>query len=246
MRIDIWNWDFRTFREAIAESESTDDYHNAYNHAYMGRYQVGIPILRSHGIYESGPGDIWGHTPYLLSMGFILAAMDTFVPAAIREFRSTNPGIEIRLHELGTLAQLDAPRRRPVSRWESCGFFQQETAGLVVEQNRAGTLPIGAAGRASPDFIAGCVPRIVQETTTKATAIALAAAGIGAALVPASAQKQQRSGVVYPTYCRRSAAGRAVIGLARRRGITVRAQADRYHTGNEKHAGPISERLAAP
>jgi DNA-binding transcriptional LysR family regulator len=30
-----------------------------------------------------------------ISMGFVLPAMDTFLPDAIREFRSRNPGIEI-------------------------------------------------------------------------------------------------------------------------------------------------------
>lgn len=44
---------------------------------------------------------------------------------------------------------------------------------------------------------AGCTPRIEQEATTKVTAMALVAAGIGVALVPASAKKQRRSGVIY-------------------------------------------------
>ena len=156
--------------------------------------------------------------------------MDTFVPAAIREFRSTNPGIEIRLHELGTLAQLDALAGGRVQ-VGVVRLFQQETAGLVVEQiarepyilalpaehpltSLPAVPPSALDGEALIFFprpshprlydriiacfsAAGCVPRIVQETTTKATAIALAAAGIGAALVPASAEKQQRSGVVY-------------------------------------------------
>ena len=63
-------------------------------------------------------------------MGFVLAAMDTFVPAAIREFRSANPGIEIRLHELGTLAQLDALAGGRIQ-VGVVRLFQQETAGLV-------------------------------------------------------------------------------------------------------------------
>lgn len=44
---------------------------------------------------------------------------------------------------------------------------------------------------------AGCTPKIEQEATTKVTAIALVAAGIGSALVPSSARKQRRSGVVF-------------------------------------------------
>ena len=41
------------------------------------------------------------------------------------------------------------------------------------------------------------IPSVVQEVTTKATAIALASAGIGLALVPESAKKQKRKGVVF-------------------------------------------------
>lgn len=44
---------------------------------------------------------------------------------------------------------------------------------------------------------AGCTPVVAQETTTKFTSIALVAAGLGLALVPASTRKQGRPGVVY-------------------------------------------------
>jgi DNA-binding transcriptional LysR family regulator len=44
---------------------------------------------------------------------------------------------------------------------------------------------------------AGSTPIVAQETTTKFASIALVAAGLGVAMVPASAQKQIRSGVVY-------------------------------------------------
>lgn len=41
------------------------------------------------------------------------------------------------------------------------------------------------------------IPYIIQEVTTKFTAIALASAGIGLALVPESAKRQKRKGVVF-------------------------------------------------
>jgi DNA-binding transcriptional LysR family regulator len=44
---------------------------------------------------------------------------------------------------------------------------------------------------------AQCRPRITQEATAKVTMVALAAAGIGVALVPESAKKAPRTGVVY-------------------------------------------------
>ncbi len=59
--------------------------------------------------------------------------MDTFVPDAIREFRSRNPGIEIQLLELGTLAQLRALENGAIQ-LGVVRLFQQDTRGLVVER----------------------------------------------------------------------------------------------------------------
>ena len=165
-----------------------------------------------------------------ISMGFVLPAMDTFLPDAIREFRSGSPGIEIRLHELGTPAQLDALGTGHID-VGVVRLFQQETAGLVVEKiveesyvlalpathplTSLKAVPLVALDGESLIFFprpshprlydriiaccsaVGCVPRIVQETTTKTTAIALAGAEVGVALVPASAEKHRRAGVVY-------------------------------------------------
>ncbi len=165
-----------------------------------------------------------------ISMGFVLPAMDSFLPNAIREFRSQNPGIEIELHELGTMAQLDALGKGQIQ-VGVVRLFQQETGGLVVETiaeepyilalpakhplTSLKAVPLAALDGEQLIFFprrthprlhdrilaccsaVGCAPRISQETTTKATAIALAAAGIGVALVPESARKQRRSGVLY-------------------------------------------------
>ncbi|MBI5249541.1 MAG: LysR family transcriptional regulator [Desulfomonile tiedjei] len=165
-----------------------------------------------------------------ITMGLVLPALDTFLLDAIREFRASNPGIEIQLLELGTLAQLKALAAGDIQ-VGVMRLFQQDTKGLVAERileepyvlalpskHRLASLkevPIGALDNES--FIlfprrthpalydkiiaccsaAGCTPTIEQEATTKVTAIALVAAGIGIALVPASTRKQHRFGVVY-------------------------------------------------
>lgn len=167
-----------------------------------------------------------------ISMGFVLPAMDTFLPDAIREFRSRNPGIEIQLLELGTLAQLSALAAGDIQ-VGVVRLFQQDTRGLVVERivrepyvlalpskhplaslkvvplSRLDGEPLILFPRRNHPVLhdkviaccsaAGCTPRISQEATTKYTAIALVAAGIGLALVPASARKQRRPGVAYRT-----------------------------------------------
>lgn len=167
-----------------------------------------------------------------ISMGFVLPAMDTFVPDAIREFRSRNPGIEIQLLELGTLAQLRALETGAIQAGV-VRLFHQDTRGLAVERivqepyvlalpskHPLASFKVVPLGRLDGEPLilfprrnhpvlydkviaccsaAGCTPRISQEATTKYTAIALVAAGIGLALVPASARKQRRPGVVYRT-----------------------------------------------
>jgi DNA-binding transcriptional LysR family regulator len=165
-----------------------------------------------------------------ISMGFVLPAMDTFVPDAIREFRAANPDVEIHLREMGTLAQLEALEAGRIN-VGVVRLYQQSTKGLVVEiiveepyvlalpsghpLADGETIPLSALHRepvilfprethpALHDRIiacfsaAGCTPKISQEATTKVTTVALVAAGIGAALVPASTRKQRREGVVY-------------------------------------------------
>jgi len=167
-----------------------------------------------------------------ISMGFVLPAMDTFVPDAIREFRSRNPRIEVQLLELGTLAQLSALAAGDIQ-VGVVRLFHQDTRGLAVKRivrepyilalpsqhplAALKALPLGRLDgeplilfprRSHPALYdkviaccsaAGCTPRISQETTTKYTAIALVAAGMGLALVPASARNQRRPGVAYRT-----------------------------------------------
>lgn len=167
-----------------------------------------------------------------ISMGFVLPAMDTFLPDAIRKFRSRNPDIEIRLLELGTFAQLEGLGAGHID-VGVMRLFQQDTPGLVVEKiveepyvlalpsghplASLTTVSLGALDgeplilfprQSHPTLhdkiiaccsAAGCTPKISQEATTKITMISLVAAGMGIALVPESARKQQRSGVVYRT-----------------------------------------------
>ncbi len=165
-----------------------------------------------------------------VTAGFVMPALDTFFPDAIREFRSAYPRVELILREMGTVAQLEALRENRLDlgfiRW-----FHQETAGLVferiVEEPYILAIPfdhtLASKTRVHLDMLRGqpliLFPRqthpalhdeilsavggpgrevcIVQEVTTKATAIALASAGIGLALVPQSAKKQKRKGVVF-------------------------------------------------
>lgn len=166
----------------------------------------------------------------LISLAFVLPAMDTFFPQAIREFRQESPRVEIRLLEMGTLAQLDALAAGTID-LGVLRLFQQETRGLVVERiveepyvlaipsqhplALSKTVPLAALDgepliffprRNNPPLhdkimacfhAVGCVPKISQEAILKVTAIALAEAGLGIALVPASAKKQRRAGVVF-------------------------------------------------
>jgi DNA-binding transcriptional LysR family regulator len=166
----------------------------------------------------------------LISLAFVLPAMDTFLPEAIREFRQENPRVEIRLLEMGTLAQLDALAAGSID-LGVMRLFQQETRGLFVEKiveeayvlaipsqhplALSKMVPLAALDREPLVFFprrnnpalhdrimacchaVGCTPKISQEAILKVTAIALAEAGLGIALVPASAKKQRRAGVVF-------------------------------------------------
>jgi DNA-binding transcriptional LysR family regulator len=165
-----------------------------------------------------------------ISLGLVLPAMDTFVPDAIRAFRSHYPMVEIQLSEMGTLAQVAALRANSIH-MGIMRLFQHDATGFIVEKiveepyvlaipsgHRLASLdavPLGALDgepliffprRSHPALhdkivacfsAAGSTPVIAQEATTKFTSIALVAAGLGVALVPASAQKQSRPGVAY-------------------------------------------------
>lgn len=165
-----------------------------------------------------------------LTVGFVLPALDTFFPEAVREFRSSYPLVELVLHEMGTPGQLEALKLNRLDLGIS-RLFQHDTAGLVfepmVEEPYILAIPrdhplvskkqvhlrllcgeplILFPRQTHPALhdrivsslsTAGGAPSIVQEVMTKATAIALAAAGIGLALVPESAKKQKRKGVVF-------------------------------------------------
>jgi DNA-binding transcriptional LysR family regulator len=165
-----------------------------------------------------------------ISLGLVLPAMDTFLPDAIRTFRSQYPLVQIQLREMSTLAQLTALRAGQIT-MGVMRLFGHDTRDLIVESmlqepyvlalpsgHRLATLdvvPLGSLDRESLVFFprhlhpalhdkimacfvaAGATPVITQEPTTKFASIALVAADLGVALVPASAQKQIRRGVVY-------------------------------------------------
>jgi DNA-binding transcriptional LysR family regulator len=165
-----------------------------------------------------------------ISLGLVLPAMDTFLPDAIRVFRSENPLVEIKLLEMGTSAQLSALRTGHIH-MGVMRLFQHDTRGLIVERiveepyilavpsgHRLASLsaiPLSSLDGEPLIFLprhshpalydktvacfsaASCTPIIVQEATTKFVAVALVAAGLGMALVPASTRKQIRPGVIY-------------------------------------------------
>lgn len=68
-----------------------------------------------------------------ISLGLVLPAMDTFLPDAIREFRSEHPRVEIQLREMGTLAQLAALRAGQIH-IGVVRLFQHDTQDLIVER----------------------------------------------------------------------------------------------------------------
>jgi DNA-binding transcriptional LysR family regulator len=165
-----------------------------------------------------------------LIVGFVLPALDTMFPDAIREFRSDYPLVELVLREMGTPSQLEALQASQLD-IGLIRLFRQNTDGIVfqrivqepyvlamsVDHHLASNkqVPIRLLGGeplilfprqthpALHDRIVSALtsasgtPLIVQEVTTKATAIALAAAGIGLALVPESSKKQKRKGIVF-------------------------------------------------
>lgn len=165
-----------------------------------------------------------------ISLGVVLPAMDTFAPDAIREFRSKNPGVELQLLEMGTMAQLAALSAGRIHAG-IMRLFDGATKGLkvhtIVEEPYVLAVPSGSrlasmdpvplaeldgepliffprpTHPALHDRIIACfsaaraTPVITQEATTKFTAIALVAAGLGSALVPESSRNQVRPGVVY-------------------------------------------------
>jgi DNA-binding transcriptional LysR family regulator len=59
--------------------------------------------------------------------------MDTFLPDAIREFRSEHPRVEMQLREMGTQAQLAALRAGQIH-IGVMRLFQHDTQDLIVER----------------------------------------------------------------------------------------------------------------
>jgi DNA-binding transcriptional LysR family regulator len=163
-------------------------------------------------------------------LGLVPSAMDTFLPAAIGEFRLEHPLITLKLSELGTLEQLDALRANRIN-IGIVRLFEQNLSELrhevIAREPYVLAIPRGhslAEHRRIPltalndqPFVffpreqhprlydkitacfaeAGSTPRIVQEASTKRAAVAFVAAQVGVSLVPLSAGKQRRKGVVF-------------------------------------------------
>jgi DNA-binding transcriptional LysR family regulator len=164
-----------------------------------------------------------------ITIGFTTSAVYSLVPAILREFNRSRPGVEIRCLEMNPDEQESALRasriqagftRTPLSE----AGLQTELLGregfvlaLPADHARAGRARLRLRDFSAEGFIlfsrhqgsaiydaiiascqrAGFSPRIAQEGGGVQTILALVAAGLGVAMVPASLRHLQRPGVVY-------------------------------------------------
>lgn len=165
-----------------------------------------------------------------IAIGAVTPAIDGFLPAIVRDFRTRHPEISVSIAEMDTSAQLDALRADRVH----IGFVRladHDVRGLetrvVHREPHVVALPRGhrlakehsvslrsLAGEPlvvlAPDvqpelhrrFVTACAaagfaPKIVQSARTIPTITALAAAGVGVAVVPESARHVRREGIAW-------------------------------------------------
>ena len=122
-----------------------------------------------------------------LAVGFLANTAYTLLPLVLRDFTHSYPGVTLDLRELTNPQQLGALRRVPLRRLAGESFVMfPRTAGFVFHD-----LIMGFCQRA------GFAPRVAQEVNQTHAVIGLVSAGLGVALVPASAQKIALAGVEY-------------------------------------------------
>jgi DNA-binding transcriptional LysR family regulator len=172
----------------------------------------------------------------VLRIGFGIASIQKLLPDVLLRFRSSTPGVEIRLRDMSTPGQLAAIRRGDID----VGFVRLPVvdAGVAAkpvlhEQLMAVLGPHspwragdGLASLAREPFVtiaratsasfydhvvtvcraAGFPPNIVQETNELFTMLMLVRAGMGVALAPRSASFRRPPGVRFRTIGLREAA----------------------------------------
>jgi DNA-binding transcriptional LysR family regulator len=161
----------------------------------------------------------------VLRIGFGIASIQKLLPDVLQRFRSSVPGVELRLRDMSTPGQLAAIRRGDVD----VGFVRLPlvdqaiaTRPVLHERLTAALGPqspwqarIGLASLAREPFVtiarstsasfydqvvavcraAGFAPNIVQETNELFTMLMLVRAGMGVALAPSSAALRRPPGV---------------------------------------------------
>ncbi len=165
-----------------------------------------------------------------LVVGFLSSTAYNVFPEILRLFRERFPAVELVLHELNTVPQVQALHEGqidvgflhpPVNSGEALSLTTvfEEPLVLALPSNHAlaAQPQIALAWLADAPFVlsprhlgpgfydqvisacqqAGFHPRVVQETNMAQTMVSLVAGGMGVALVPASLQNLQRTGVVY-------------------------------------------------
>ena len=161
----------------------------------------------------------------MLRVGFGLATIQKLVPDLLLRFRSALPGVELRLRDMPTPAQVEALVRGdldvgfvrlPVSdpRIDTRPILRERLVALLGAQSRwqsrdglrsASRQPFITIARATSasfyDHVvavcraAGFAPNIVQETNELFTMMMLVQGGMGIALAPSSVTSRRPPGV---------------------------------------------------
>ena len=133
-----------------------------------------------------------------LCVGFTFAAsFDAFVPATIRTFQQTYPGVSLQLREADSLAfcrgllegEVDAPFIRPLASHDE--RIQFDEPFILYPRRLAPTIHDATIASCRK---AGFTPTLVPEAPQVSSTINLVAAGIGISILPASMQQIHTQG----------------------------------------------------
>jgi DNA-binding transcriptional LysR family regulator len=161
----------------------------------------------------------------VLEIGFVSSATFSILPDLVGQYHARYPEIQLRFHHMNKSDLLHALIERRVHvAFARAGIDDEEILNIPLRRERmvvalpegnplAGETTLTLGSLADQPFIipkasvddhirnicaeAGFSPRIVQEPEDMHTSLSLVAAGLGLALVPASARKAPRSGVAY-------------------------------------------------